>query len=97
LRDITSGNGKKLVQLAIAHNLEISSTKFQRRRIHKGTWKALGQDICNQIDYVLINKRRASIITDVRTLKGPNCDSDHYLVRTNVRQRINKFREGIFF
>jgi exonuclease III len=29
LHDITSGNGEKLVQLAIAHNLEISSTKFQ--------------------------------------------------------------------
>jgi hypothetical protein len=43
---------------------------------------------------VLINKSRASIITDVRTLKGPNCDSDHYLVRTKIRQKINKVREG---
>jgi endonuclease/exonuclease/phosphatase family metal-dependent hydrolase len=50
LHDITSENGEKLVQLAIAHNLEISSTNFQHRRIHKGTWKAPGQDICNQID-----------------------------------------------
>jgi exonuclease III len=45
LRDITSENGGKLVQLATAHNLEISSTKFQHRRIHKGTWKVPGQDI----------------------------------------------------
>jgi len=37
LHDITSENGGKLVQLAIAHNLEISSTKFQHRRIYKGT------------------------------------------------------------
>jgi len=86
LHDITSENGEKLVQLAIAHNLETSSTKFQHRRIHKGTWKAPGQDICNQIDHVLISKRRASTITDVRTLRGPNCDSDHYLVRTKIRQ-----------
>jgi hypothetical protein len=70
------------VQLVIAHNLEISSTKFQHRRIHKGTWKAPGQDICNQIDHVFINKGRTSIITDVRTLREPNCDSDRYLVRT---------------
>jgi hypothetical protein len=41
---------------------------------------------------VHINKRRASIITDVRTLKGPNCDSDHYLVRTKIRQRISKVK-----
>ena len=96
LHDITSKNGEKLVQLAIAHNLEISSTKFQHRRIHKGTCKVPGKDICNQIDHVLINKRRAAMITDVRTLRGPNCDSDHYLVRTKIRQRISKVNEGIY-
>ena len=96
LHDITSENGEKLVQLAIAHNLEISSTKFQHTRIHKGTWKAPGQDICNQIDHVLINKRRAAKITDVRTLRGPNCDSDHYLVRTKIRQRISKVEVGTY-
>ena len=56
LHNITSENGEKLVQLAIVHNLEISSTKFQHRRIHKGTWKAPGQEICNQIDHILIDK-----------------------------------------
>jgi len=40
LHDITSENGENLVQLVIAHKLEISSTKFQHRRIHKCTWKA---------------------------------------------------------
>jgi len=96
LHDITSEKGEKLVQLAIAHNLEISSTKFQHRRIHKGTCKALGQDICNQIEHVLINKRRASMITDVRTLRGPNCDSEHYLVRTKIRERISSVEEGTY-
>jgi endonuclease/exonuclease/phosphatase family metal-dependent hydrolase len=92
LHDIISENGEKLVQLAIAHNLEISSTKFQHRRIYKYTWKVPRQDICNQTDHVLINKRKAYTITDVRTLRGPNCDSDHYLVRTKIRQRISKRR-----
>jgi endonuclease/exonuclease/phosphatase family metal-dependent hydrolase len=96
LHDITSENGEKLLQLAIAHSLEISSTKFQHRRIHKGTWKVPGQDICNQIDHVLVNKRRASTITDVCTLRGPNCDSGHYLVRTKIRQRISKAEEGTY-
>ena len=90
LHDITSENGEKLVQLAIVHNLEIRSTKFQYRRIHKGTWKVPGKDICNQIDHVLINKSSVSTVTDVRTLRGPNCDCDHYLERTKIRQRISK-------
>jgi hypothetical protein len=93
LHDIISENGEKLVQLAIAHNLEISSTKFQHRRIHKGTWKALGQDTCNQIDHVLINKMRASTITDIRTLRGPNCDSEHYLVRTKINRESAKLKK----
>ena len=96
LHDITSENGEKLVQLAIVHNLETSSTKFQHRRIHKGTWKVPGEEICNQKDYILINKRSASMITDVRTLRGPSCDSDHNLVRTKIRQRISKVNEGIY-
>ena len=68
LHDITSENGEKSVQLATANNLEISSTRFQHRRIHKGTWKVPRQDICNQIYHVLINERRESTIIDVRTL-----------------------------
>jgi len=96
LHDITSENGEKLVQMAIVYNLEISSTKFQHTRIHKGTWKVPGQDICNQIKYILISKRSASMISDVRTLRGPSCDSDHYLVRTKIRQRISKVNEGIY-
>jgi len=96
LHNITSENWEKLVQLATAHNLEISNTKFQHRIIHKGTWKAPGQDICNQIEHVLINKRGASVITDVRTLRGPNCDSDHYLVRTKIRHKISKVKKGAY-
>jgi endonuclease/exonuclease/phosphatase family metal-dependent hydrolase len=42
LHNITSENGEKQVQLAIAHILEMSSTKYQHRRIHKDTWKAPG-------------------------------------------------------
>jgi len=35
------------------------------------------------------------MITNVCTLRGQNCDSDHYLVRTQIRQRIGKVNEGI--
>jgi hypothetical protein len=36
------------------------------------------------------------MIMDVRTLRGPNCDCDHHLVRTQIRQRISKVKEGTY-
>jgi len=33
------------------------------------------------------------MITDIRTLRGPNCDSNHYLVKTKMRQKISKINE----
>jgi hypothetical protein len=36
------------------------------------------------------------MITDVHKLRGPNYDSDHYLLRTNIRQKISKVKEGTY-
>jgi len=36
------------------------------------------------------------MITDICTLRGQNCDSDHYLVKTKIRQKISKVNEGIY-
>ena len=71
LHNITSENGEKLVQLAIVHNLEISSTKFQESiRVHG---KPLDRKFVTKKSYTH-RQRRASMITFVRTLRGPNCE-----------------------
>jgi hypothetical protein len=38
----------------------------------------------NQIDHVLIDKRRHSNILDVRYFRGADCDTDHYLVVAKI-------------
>jgi hypothetical protein len=42
----------------------------------------------NQIDHILMDRRRHSSILNVRFLRGADCDSDHYLVVAKVRERL---------
>jgi endonuclease/exonuclease/phosphatase family metal-dependent hydrolase len=65
----------------------IASTFFQHKNIHKGTWISPDILTLNQIDHVLVSNKK-QMIQDVRTLRGPNCDSDHFLVKVIVKQKL---------
>ena len=42
----------------------------------------------DQIDHILIDRRWHSNILDVRSFRGADCDTDHYLVVAKVRERL---------
>lgn len=88
LHETTSSNGLRLIDYAAAHNMVVSSTRFRHLNIHQASWLSPDRLTRNQIDHVVIDARHASSILDVRTFRGPNIDSDHYLVAAKVRTRL---------
>ena len=57
-------NGVRLVNFATSKNLVVKSTVFPHRNIHKYTWNTPDGNTHNQIDHVLIDRRRQSSILD---------------------------------
>jgi hypothetical protein len=61
---------------------------FPHHSIHKYTWTSRDGKTHNQIDHILIDRRRNSNILDIKSFRGADCDSDHYLVVAKVRERL---------
>ncbi|PSN35771.1 Craniofacial development protein 2 [Blattella germanica] len=81
-------NGNRLADSAITNNLAVSSTLFPLKTIHKITWQSPDGVTRNQIDHVLIDSRHTRDISDVKTCRGADLDSDHFLIRIKFKPRI---------
>jgi endonuclease/exonuclease/phosphatase family metal-dependent hydrolase len=47
-----------------------------------------GSERTNQVDHILVSRRHGSSILDVKTARDPNCDSDHYFVKVEIKDRF---------
>jgi hypothetical protein len=81
-------NGVRIVNFATLKNLVVKITKFPHRNIHTYTWTSPEGKTHNQIDRILTDRRRHPSILDVRSFRGTYCDTDHYLMVANVRERL---------
>jgi hypothetical protein len=61
---------------------------FPHRSIRKYSWTSPDGQTHNQFYHVLIDRRRRSSILDVRSSKGADCDTDHYLVVAKITERL---------
>jgi hypothetical protein len=67
LHENTNDNGQRITDFAVSKDLVVSSTYFPHRDIHKYTWTSPDETTHNQIRHVLIERRNASSIMDIRT------------------------------
>jgi endonuclease/exonuclease/phosphatase family metal-dependent hydrolase len=89
LHEANNDNRVKAVNFATLKNLIVKITTFPHHDIQKHSWTSPDGATHNQIDHVLIDKRGHSNILDVRSFRGADCDTDHYLVVAKLRDRIS--------
>jgi hypothetical protein len=89
LHEETYNNGWRMIDFAITKNMAISSKLFQYKRIYKETWRSPDETTSNQIDHVMIDSRHATDILDVKSCRGADCNTDHYMVKIKYEQRIS--------
>jgi len=89
LHAVINDNGQRCVYFAASRGMVVRSTFFPRKDIHKATWRSLDQQNENQIDHVLIDGRFFSDVTNVRTYRSANIDSDHYLVAASMHSKLS--------
>jgi hypothetical protein len=88
LHEISNDNGVRVVNFATSKNLTMKSTMFPHRSIHKFIYTSPDGKTYNQIDHILIDRRRHSNVLDIRSFRGADCDTDHYLMVEKVRERL---------
>ena len=86
LHEDSNDNGIRIVNFTTSKNLDVKSMMFPHRNIHKYTWTFPDGHTHNQIDHILIDRRWNSSMLDVRSFRGADCDTDHYLVVPKVRE-----------
>jgi endonuclease/exonuclease/phosphatase family metal-dependent hydrolase len=82
LHKIGNDNKVKVVNFAASKNLTVKSIMFPHRNTHEVTWTSPGGRTHNQIDHILIDRRRHSSILDIRSFRAADYDTGHYLVVT---------------
>jgi hypothetical protein len=64
LHEISNDNGVRLVNIATSKNIRIKSM-FPHRNIHKYTWTSPDGKTHNQIDHILVDRRRHSNVCSI--------------------------------
>jgi hypothetical protein len=88
LHNTSNENGEMVANYAVSKGMYLISTNFQHKKIHIGMWTSPDHKTINQIDHVMVSKEKMRLIHDVRSKRGYNCDSGHFLVQIKIKQKL---------
>jgi hypothetical protein len=88
LHEISNDSGVRVVNFATSKNLVVKSTMFPHRKIHKHTWTSPEGNTQNQIDHVLIDRRRHSSTLEVRSVREADRDTDRHVAAVKLWDRL---------
>jgi hypothetical protein len=52
-------------------------------------WLSPDQNTAGQIDPIIINANKKGVIGDAKSMRGPNLDSDHFLVKAVIKEELS--------
>jgi hypothetical protein len=70
--------GVRLVNFATSKNLTVKNMMFPHSNIHKYTWTSPDGKTHNQIDHIVVERRRHSNVLDILSFRAADCDSEHW-------------------
>jgi hypothetical protein len=73
-----------VVNIATSKNFVVKCNMLPHCSVCKYNWTSPDGQTHNQIDHVLIDRRRHSSVSDIRYFRGADCDTDHYLLVAKI-------------
>ena len=82
--------GERRVDFCLNNGCVIGGTIFPHKNIHKFTWRSSYGTTVNQIDHFIVNSKWRRSLQDVRTYRGADANSNHYLVGETIKLKLRR-------
>ena len=86
--------GQRLIEFCQENALVIKNTQFQQHKRRLYIWISPDGRYQNQIDYILCSQRWRSSIQSAKTRLGADGGSDHELLISKFRLKLNKVEKS---
>ena len=87
--EVRNDAGQRLIEFCQENTLITANTLFQQHKRRLYTWTSPDGQHQNQTDYILYSQRWRSSIQSTKTRPGADCGSDHELLITKFRLKLN--------